>query len=216
MSTVYLVPDDVSRFAPIGFDATMNEAHSLVSHATQNPVEDGSVISDHVLHEPPEFSCSVMTSQQPIATTFFGDGSTRPRQLNDGSNVIAFGVDRPADLIREMLDRLDALRLAAASMTILTSHREYDGMRLLRIDLPKEEGGKGAGKFTLSFSQLQIVKTSIVAAPQPKEPRGQGKLNKGTTNPKPADDTASKFYDKDKSLGANLYDNARKLLSGGF
>lgn len=199
MSTVYLVPDD-PKYPPIGFDCTIREGHALTSRATQQPLESGSVVSDHIIHEPDTFVCSVMTTQQPTRVTFFGDGVTRPVSLGDGSSVLGFTIDRPADLIQEMLDRLDALRLAAATMTILTSHRTYEVMRLLSIELPKEPNERGAGKFNLNFSKLLIVQTSIVQAPKPKEPRGATLAKKGDTNPQPAPSKPNEVFEADKSL----------------
>jgi hypothetical protein len=205
VSTVYLLPDD-PKYPAMGFDLTISEAHEESSVTTDNPVESGVIVSDHLIHEPQRFSCNVMVSQHPLGVTFYGDGIDRPYDLPDGSAVFGFTVDREADLVTETQDMLTALRLAGATMSILTSRRTYDKMQLLHIGLPVEEGGSRAGKFQLDFKQLYIVQTQIVAAPTPKEPRGAGAVAKGAQKPDEASNPFKKLFSGDKSALASAYD----------
>ncbi len=49
------------------FDATLNETHDSSSDITQHPVEDGSVITDHVRPRPDALSLNVFVSNHPIS-----------------------------------------------------------------------------------------------------------------------------------------------------
>jgi hypothetical protein len=196
VSTVFLLPDDPA-FSAIGFDNTTSENHEETSQTTDNPVETGVIVSDHLVHEPQKFGCVVVVSQSPLGPNFFGEGG-EPTTVN---GVFGEGVTRQgADFVKEMKDRLTALRLSGTTMTILTSAGEYDKMQLLSVGLPREESSLGAGKFTLSFKRLFIVQTQNVNAPQPKEPRGAATVAKGAQTPSDAPNPVKDMLSGDKSI----------------
>jgi hypothetical protein len=202
MSTVYLVPDD-PKFDAVGFDVTMNEEHTSTTTATANPVEDGSVVNDHLIHEPDTFACQVLVTNTPLRTTFYGDGDTRlvdvtvPQFEGRGvvipsqSKLLGFTGTRDANLVDEMHKRLEALRLAGALMTVLTSTKTYDTMILTSVGLPRGQKTIGQGTFSLSFVKLKIVQTQTVRAPKPKEKRAFGGQAIGSDAPK--DSTGDKL-----------------------
>lgn len=183
MSTVYLVPD-LPGYDAIGFDCTISEGHAIVATPTSNPIETGAVISDHVHDEPETFACEVLTTNHPFRPTFFGDGAfalTRVETpfVGDALMVNAFTLGREADLVQEMLSRLEALQKERVTCSIITSAREYSSMFLASIGLPRGPRSIGAGRFSLSFVQLLTVSAATVPAPTPKEPRGAPSSPKG-------------------------------------
>lgn len=198
--SVYIAPDDPAYDA-IGYDQTRNESHSTTSTLTKHPVEDGSHFTDHVLIDPDMFSCDVVVSNKPVATNWYGEGldryvaATFPAQrfvptgpvFLQGVSVIeeqtlalrGFGITRVGNLVLEMQERHDALIRKAVSCSVLTSTKQYDSMVMIASELQRGEKSESFGLFHLSFQKLTIVSTRLVAAPKPKEARGNKVVPKG-------------------------------------
>lgn len=181
MSTVYLLPDDPS-FDAIGWDVTIRESHLGETTPTDNPVEDGSVFTDHLIHKPETFSFDGFVSNTPKGGTFYEAATRAPKKLsvptyvNGGTalvqlQVFSSGIERKANRVLEMWNRLEDLRLKGISMTVITSIKEYSSMVLTSVGLDREELSIGKGLFVVSMRQITVVSTESVAAPKPKEPR---------------------------------------------
>lgn len=197
---VYLAPDD-PKFDAIGFDQTRSEGHEKSSQLSKHPVEDGSQFTDHVLVEPDTFQCEVVVTNKPMQTNWYGEGLDRyVAQIIPAQRIISagpitlqgvstreaatlalygFGTTRGGNLVGEMQERLDALVDAAASMSVLTSTKQYDSMVLVGSELQRGAASEGYGVFRLRFERIVIVTTRLVAAPKPKEARGNKVVPKG-------------------------------------
>ena len=191
MSTVYLVPDDPGLDV-IAFHVTSNEMHTANSVLTDNPVEDGSIITDHVIHDPDLFSFEATITESPHVLDFYGNGEDVTIDagvptvvagivLNSAISVRGFGRPdwREKSLVREAFDRLETLRLAGITCTVITSLHEYESMILVHHEIPRGPLSLGAGAFKIDLREIVIVTTEEVSAPKPKEPRGEKLKAKG-------------------------------------
>jgi hypothetical protein len=217
VSTVYLLPDDPAYDA-IGFDVTTMESHEESSTVTENPIEDGSLIIDHILHAPNTFSFEAIVTERGIRPDFYGNADYAPYDT-PAPEFRGFGVIIPTTLkvtvlqwakgsrILEMQERLTRMRLDGITSTILTSVRPYDRMLITSIALPRESLKKGEGRFSISMRELVTVTTATVQAPQPKEPRAVPKVDKGSQGPG--------FFDKAFGPGAeSILLNGAKSVFG--
>lgn len=214
MSTVYGIPDDPT-FDLLGFDVTISESHPSEAQPTEFPVEGGSVITDHVVQAPDVFSAVVLVTETPTDGGFYGDGGdietsiTVARYLNGvriPAELALKGVgplDTSRSLVTEMHERLLKMKKEAVVMTLLTSTIEYSSMILVSVELTREALTRGRGEFTLTFRKLETVETATVAAPKPKEPRGEKLKAKGAQTEK---ETAAKVKGNLKSLAAQALD----------
>lgn len=197
---IYLAPDD-PKYDAIGYDQTRSEDHSKSSQLSKHPAEDGSQFIDHVLVEPDTFSCEVVVTNKPMQTNWYGEGLDRyvaqiipaqrmaptgPVTLQGISTreaatlaLFGFGVTRGGNLVGEMQARHDALIENAVPMSVLTSTKQYDSMVMVGASLQRGSASEGYGVFRLSFEKLLIVTTRLVAAPKPKEARGNKVVPKG-------------------------------------
>lgn len=220
MSTVYLIPD--GGLDVLAFHATTGEFHTENSTITDSPVEDGSIISDHVIHDPVTFSFEAMITESPSVVDFYGNGEDVtndvpiPNVVFPGivlpGSVTVRGFGRPdwrdKSLVAEMADRLTALRTGAIPCTVLTSSREYGSMLVIHVELPRGPKSLGAGTFKVDMRQLSIVNTATVNAPVPKEPRGEKIKAKGQQSKKDADEASKGAL---KSWAAGLIDGDANL-----
>lgn len=207
---VYLAPDD-PKYDAIGYDQTRNEKHRCSSTLSKHPVEDGSMFTDHTLVDPDTFECDVVVTNKPIATNWYGEGLDRyvaavfpaqrfiptgPVFLQGVSTreaatiaLYGFGATRGGNLVLEMQERHEALIKNAVSMSVLTSTRQYDSMIMVESELVRGANSEGHGVYHCRFEQIVIVSTRLVAAPKPKEARGNKVVPKGAQTEKAPDPT---------------------------
>ncbi len=190
MSTVFLLPDDSSQDV-IAFDVTLAENHHGESEPTENPLEDGSIANDHIIHKPDPFVFDAMVTNTPSAGNFYETANTLAKVTisrpagQDGANVpgsitvTGTSVEREANRIQEMWDRLERARLAGTTFTVLTTIKEYISMVISIVDLNREQLSIGMGRFHVEMKHMNFVATEKAQAPKPKEPRGAKLVSKG-------------------------------------
>lgn len=199
MSTVYLLPDDPA-FDVVGFDVTTLEGHEESSTVTENAIEDGSIVTDHIMHAPETFSFEAVVVERGHQVDFYGNADYAQRTV-EYPTVGTFGVIIPSALrvtvlehkegsrVQEMQDRLTEMRKDGVKFEIITATRPYVDMLIVGVSAPLETGFGGGRKFTVSCRELRTVTTATVTAPAPKEPRGAPTAKKGA-------DTGKTWFDK--------------------
>ncbi len=207
----YLLPDTDDSLIVV-FDLTVSEGHEATSEVTEHPVEQGSVITDHVRQNPQSVTQEMFVTNTPIEDigrgsidvleldlpryepplqptpgSLFGAIETGIKDLITGGpspiKVQVLNFGQPFDRIKEIHDQLLDLWNASATMSVVTSVRTYDTMVLTSIGLPRTE--KGGATFTLNLKQIRTVTTSTVAAPEAAEKRGAPAQAKGSQSPDP-------------------------------
>lgn len=216
---IYLVPKD-PKYDLIGFDVIEAENHAGASVPTDNPIESGALVTDHVIHEPASFDFRGSTTLSPWQTTFYGDGTEGPVTISTITQdpvtrqaqqtpirISAFRDSREGDRIREMLERLETLRAKSVLLSVITSVRDYEDMIVIRVELPRGPLSKGIGRFSVYLRQIQIVSTEETIAPAPKEPRGEKLKAKGAKSASdPVKDLVDKFKNGGKSWALTGFD----------
>lgn len=221
MSTVYILPEGLDVIA---FHVTTGEFHTANSTMTENPVEDGSITTDHVIHDPIIFSFEAVITESPGSVDFYGNGEDTETEVAIPTIVFPFpkvvgttsakirGFGRPdwreKSLVEDLYQRLEAIRLGSIPCTVLTSLREYGTMLLIRHELPRGPLSLGRGSFKVDMKQLTTVSTATVDAPVPKEPRGAKIQAKGKQSEKEADAASKGAL---KSWAAGLLDGDANL-----
>jgi len=203
MSTVYFIPDD-ETFDYIGFDLTLLEDHKLEVTPTDNPIETGATVSDHVIKVPKTFSADVVVSSNPTHNTFYEGGS----YVTDAKGVTTFQIAREANRIREAVARLEALQSGFITGTIVTHARDYESMLIKYIGLPLKTTGHA--EIHIDWRELSVVNTQEVTAPKPAEPRGAPTQAKGAQTG--VDATLKDLFGGDSSLLSKGWDYLGKKL----
>lgn len=171
-----------TEFHILEFDCTTKELHGATASVAEHNVEDGSPIADHKRADPDVISLEVMVTNTPIRVpggSGFGEtnapsGSFRASPNSDG---IVLQFDREFDRVSDVLKVLRRLTKAPVLVTVETSVETYENMTLINVSAPRE--GMDAIKFSIDLKALRIVETSLVDAPEPREPRGSSASNSG-------------------------------------
>jgi len=158
----------------LALDCTVTETHTATSTVTKHPVESGSNITDHIRPEPVQLSITGIVSDTPIGAREvqraieIGGVSVQIKQQETPTSPTGFG--------RAAWSKLDAMRLAAKPVTVLTRDKKYESMAIVSLTVPKEAKTGGALYFTAQFEQVRIVfnrSTKVVVAKAPKSHKKQ-------------------------------------------
>ena len=202
--SLIIVPDDLS-LPTITFDVCLSESHTGETTPADSPIEKGSVITDHLVNKPQEFECVATISNTPMPTNADGDGGRQTVQTGPGTIVV--GYSNKVDRIARTWERLEAMRVNGKTCTVLTTLQEYANAALTRVSAPIQRDTYV--DFTLNFRILEIVSSKRVAAPKPKEPKGQPETDKGAQS---TTDGSSFLTGTNQSALKNLSNSAGKLL----
>jgi hypothetical protein len=199
------------------FDATVRDSHEATATITEHPIEEGANISDHVRKDLDRVTLSIVVSNTPIVSPADHNdgvaGTVQSVQLTgpDGqelarAQVLVFdgGVTRVRSVYEELLDLLET----GTRVNLLTSLRDYEGMAVKRVSPIREAQSGDALVATVELQELQVVSSEIVAAPEPREPRGNTGQERGRENTEDEDEAG-------QSLLAAGLDGLTNFFGGG-
>lgn len=193
----------------LALDCTVTETHTATSTVTEHPVESGANITDHIRPDPLQLSITGIVSDTPIGSRqvqralSIGGASVQVTQQEPPTSTTGYG--------RAAWAKLDAIRIAAKPVKVVTRDKTYESMALVSLSVPKESKTGGALNFTAQFKQVRIVynrTTRVVVAKAPKAHKKQD------TGKQP---TAEVVPDKPRSiLSRDVFGDAGtdKLLGG--
>ncbi len=173
------------------FDATERDSHQSTATITEHPIEEGANISDHIRKDLDRVSLRVVVSNTPIvAPVDHADGVTGRQgsvQLTGPNGeelaraqVLVF--DGPLSRVRSVYEEILGLMEAGTTVGLITSLREYEDMGIERLSPIREAKTGDALVATLDLKQVRRVSSEIVAAPEPREVRGNEDEERGREN----------------------------------
>lgn len=150
----------------IQFDASINETHNREVHPSEFPVENGLVISDHLIVKPATLELTGMISDNPIggvsgllteAATSLASALIPPAGLAAiGGAVGLISARSPSPSVAAYL-KLVQLQQSGQPIDVLTSLYRYSSMWIKSISVPRDAAHGKALLFTVSLVQLLLV-----------------------------------------------------------
>ena len=140
-------------------DATPTEQHSFDSVITTNPIEDGSLVADHVRLLPDKISYTCIVSDTPIGVI----ADLRPEGAVPSQDAYA---------------KLKKIRVDKKPITIKDSLDVFENMMIKGLSIPRSAATANALEFTVSFEQLEFV-SNVRTKVRVRLPRGKRKIKKG-------------------------------------
>jgi hypothetical protein len=127
----------------IDFDCFVSETHNRSADLTKFPIEDGSIISDHVVNNPIELTINGLKSA--IGMTLYDI------KLPD-SHITAF------EKINILMDDKELVR-------VVTSLKVYENMHISSFSVPRNKETANTLDFTMTLVQAKIVNTLLTEVP---------------------------------------------------
>lgn len=160
----------------IEFDCSITEEHTSETIPTEFEVENGSVISDHVVLKPRHLKIQAMITDTPLSilasilTT--GIGAVAPSVGNLGSNAgaVALAASLAGSLLPSAKKSVVAfaslidLQMARLPVTVWTSLNLYKNMWIRKISIPRDANTGKAIIVNIEFQQLLLVQPQTVTA----------------------------------------------------
>lgn len=169
LATVFKIPTK----AQIGFlklDASLSETHTRTAKVTDNEVEDGSVISDHVRLNPKSLTINGQISDAPVS--FLGLGVSGDDVLG-AANDFADG-DKGAfeGLVKnsrrtpaEAWGYLNQIMENRTPFSVVTGLQRYENMILTSLSAPRSSKDGKSLMFNGELRQVVIVESSTTKIP---------------------------------------------------
>ena len=174
-------------YGSIELDANLEEVHEWGAEATENPVEDGAPVSDHVIEKSDKLRIRGFVSDSPTSDTVV----TRITGIYNGKTI--------ANRTQTVFDALQTLIKAKEPIVVYTKHRIYDDMVLTGVNIPRSPGVGEAIEFTAEFVHIRKVSTQTVEVPSGISKKKDGKAGKATQNKtKPQDKDGVKQAEEKK------------------
>ena len=170
----------------------LEHQHELTATPTDNPVEDGSVVSDHIKDDLDVFTAKVFVSNSMLrAEGTQMDGAvetTTSIDLSSGGKMQVLGLSQKVDRVKLVYEALLALKSMRVVCTIFTPLRSYDTMVLTSVTIPVN--GTDGAEITIRAREVRIVATETSSTPVPRQVRARPQTNAGTQSTQPAPPTA--------------------------
>ncbi len=161
-------------------DMSTNITHTNSANPTDNPIEDGSIIGDHVDVPPKIVSFEGVMSEAPITlkqalvgnvagaiAAIGGASGTAAGTLFTGVAATLGGLlmNESGNRVTDALNTMLQLQEDAIPVTLITGLRAYNNMILTQFN-PTENAQTGDSlRFTASFKEIKIVRSEQIILP---------------------------------------------------
>lgn len=181
-----LVADKTQVIDLLEIDATITENHSFSSTPTENPVEDGSVITDHVNIAPREIQLECIITNNPInfrsalignAAGLVGGVVGRAAQSNITAavatgglatlgNKLAFVQPSENTRVKTAIDKLLAAWEGASPLSIENALISYKNMVITNMTFNRNKSTGESLFFNLTLKEIRFVTSKVIRVPK--------------------------------------------------
>lgn len=228
-SITWTLPDGQAQ--SIEFDAVVRDTHESSAEVPEHTIEKGANISDHIRPNLDSVTIQAVVSNTPIrqpgtqmdgvrgrqigleivgprSPPFVGALGAAARVIAGGGNVVlakanVLNFTDQFDRVRTVYEELLNLEKDGTVIGIVTSLREYENMVIRRISPVREAASSNALVVTIEATEIRIVDSEIVQAPEPVEVRGNRSSNQGQQN---TDDADADTSERTSSYASQLVD----------
>lgn len=165
------------------FDVTFKETHSFTNQITQNPVQTGAAVNDHVYQQPCAFTWEVGASD---CLGAMGKGTSW------SSSVYAFAV------LESMWQTVDVL-------TVMTEFHQYTNMIIKSFVVNRDKNSMFAMRATVVFQEIIVTEAVAISVSQKttSDPQATGKNNAGVKATSTSDYKQSAYITGSGGYGVN-------------
>lgn len=166
---------EISGFA---LDATVQEVHTSEAEVTENAVEEGAPVGDHIDVKPRTIQIEGLVSDTPLnlGATLQGAGTTAGQIIGRkiggtiGQQAGAIGagaligllLNRSGSSTKNAYDHFRNLQTTRISFDVITGIQEYKNMVLTSLTVTRDTSTGKSLRFSASCKEIRIVKNETV------------------------------------------------------
>lgn len=134
----------IEGIATLEFDVLVDENHEWSNEITENPVENGAPVTDHIIRQGDKLRMNIMVS----------DSSLYREALEETDQP----TQKAFDVLRQLMD-------ARETVTVYTKYHVYDNMGIAYIGIPRSIANGNSLTIPIEFKQIRLVNTQTVKVP---------------------------------------------------
>ncbi len=158
-----ILPEVTGGLGGIVVDATISEEHTHTCEVTDNPVEDGVKIADHVQLNPAQLVINGVITDTPLGFGFIGDLSKTAGNVGAGLSIPGATTGDfqggQGSLSIQAFNKMLDLQKSRQPFTVITGLKRYQNMIMTELSIPRTVQTANAIHFKASFKEVRIVKS---------------------------------------------------------
>lgn len=135
----------------ITIDASVSEEHVTSCEVTENPVEDGVNIADHVQINPAQLTIEGVISDAPLGFAVIGNIQNVSRSVASFFGKSSRSIDAYNELLK--------LQKSRQPFTVVTGLKRYTNMIMVELSVPRTKDTGAAVHFRAVMKEIRIVKS---------------------------------------------------------
>lgn len=201
LKTIFQVPT-LPQIGVMTLDISIKENHVRTALVTENEVEDGSIVSDHIRRKPEKLTIDGEISEFPVGLGgVAGITAVGLQRKILGSEGLVKGVrKKPEDAYQYLVDVFEA----GEPIEVITGLQAYEDMIIEKLSVPRTSRDGKSLIFSMELKRIVFAVTELTASFKlDAEANATSKSNKGKQSSKEATEKA-----KDK--GSILFQGFKK------
>lgn len=150
---------------PFSAQVTLREVHTDELEITDQPVEQGSQITDHSFMRPAELLIECAWSNSPQNSGFFAGLAGAVTGTIEGVNAILTG--NSLDQVRDVYQKMLALQRSRQRFDVFTGKRVYQDMLIKSLITETDKETENLLKLTVQLRQIIIAQVQVVTIAAP-------------------------------------------------
>lgn len=189
-----------SGLISIDLDVMSDEVHEWSNDVTENPVELGAPVADHMQAKADKLTITGMITNAPIDPIV---AAQFPGSIDGG--LYSARLQTHFDWLKELVNLRETL-------IVYTRYKVYTDMALVSCNISRSTGLGEALPFTLQFIHIRLVKTQTVDVPPGISRKIDKKIDKATANKTQPAANAGKVENQSSAETARLGLNKKATI----
>tara|TARA_Y100000310_G_C20703455_1_gene832280 strand:+ start:11380 stop:12060 length:681 start_codon:yes stop_codon:yes gene_type:complete len=172
---VSITPVEPQGINQLLIDATLRIDHNYVNRPSEYPVEDGSIITDHVRQSPENLTLEIVTTNSPIVVNVDESGNTQIRTDQSNRKQLAFNtwLEFAGYEINKQEDKFEQQVNEPQLLNIITGLKVYTNMLITNLVMPENQSIGEALIASVSFQKIKRARTQFFTVPAVSELNGK-------------------------------------------
>jgi len=204
MAKLSIVPKNPSGINQLEIDAVLREDHEYINTPSEYPVEDGSVITDHIRQTPEQITIEAITSDTPVVVSTDQSGGTQIRDDQSNRSQLAFDtlLQMAGFEVNKQDDEFATQVNEPQIVTITTGLKVYTNMIVKNLRIPRNVQTGSSLQYVIEFRKFRRAQTEFFLSPQVSTVQGkapnignsaQNKADQGKQKTEGVDDNSTLF-----------------------
>ena len=162
----------------IQLDCSVHETHTDAAEITAHPVEDGSIVSDHIRKLPNTLEISGIVTDTPI--TYLASLFAKPPTFASDGFIPSLPGSGRAD---EAYTLMQLMMEKGVTMIVITSLRNYNNMAIESLVVTRDASTGQTLDCTISLKEVKKAKALSIELPIPENPADSAPTEEGNVPP---------------------------------